>query len=100
MDLLNILMDADNCEPIALQDEDGEIMRFKQVAVIPYGLAIYCVLKPLDEIERVADDETIVFRVDFDENGETIICLEEDEGTALAVFEKYYDLLADRADKD
>ena len=97
LDLLDVLFDPDNKDPIVLMDENGKEMSFLQVAVIPYEVRkekrLYCVLKPLDEIEGIADDEAIVFLVDTDEAGNSIIKLEEDEEIAIAVFDKYYDLL-------
>ena len=93
MDILDILLDEDNCEPVTLADENGNAITFEQVAVIPYNSKIYCVLKPLDHICGVADDEAIVFRVDENENGENIVCVEKSESIALTIFEHYYDLL-------
>lgn len=98
-DFLDILFDAENCEPIMLMGEDGKILEFEQVAVIPYAVApgdyrLYCVLKPIDRIEGVADDEAIVFRVEAGEDGCVTLCIEKDEDIAVSVFDKYYDLLA------
>lgn len=97
LDLLDVLLDQDNREPIVLMDETGKQMTFEQVAVIPYEVRkekrLYCVLKPLDKIEGIADDEAIVFLVDTDDEGNSIIRIEEDEEVAIAVFDKYYDLL-------
>ena len=97
VDLLDVLLDQDNKEPIVLMDENGKQMTFEQVAVIPYEVRkekrLYCVLKPLDKIEGIADDEAIVFLVDTDDDGNSIIRIEEDEEVAIAVFDKYYDLL-------
>jgi len=97
IDLLDVLLDQDNKEPIVLMDESGKQMTFEQVAVIPYEVRkekrLYCVLKPLDKIEGIADDEAIVFLVDTDDAGNSIIRIEEDEEVAIAVFDKYYDLL-------
>lgn len=97
IDLLDVLLDQDNKEPIVLMDETGKQMTFEQVAVIPYEVRkekrLYCVLKPLDKIEGIADDEAIVFLVDTDDQGNSIIRIEEDEEVAIAVFDKYYDLL-------
>ncbi len=99
VDLLDVLLDQDNKEPIVLMDENGKQMTFEQVAVIPYEVRkekrLYCVLKPLDKIEGIADDEAIVFLVDTDDNGNSVIRIEEDEEVAIAVFDKYYDLLED-----
>lgn len=49
VDLLDVLLDQDNKEPIVLMDENGKQMTFEQVAVIPYEVRkekrLYCVLK-------------------------------------------------------
>lgn len=105
MDILDILLDADNRDPITLVDSDGRAIDFEQVAVIPFETRhgnrnLYCVLKPLYSIEGIADDEAIVFRVDWNENGDSIIRVEEDESTAISVFERYYDLLEENAKKE
>ena len=97
VDILDVLLDQDNREPIVLMDEKGKQLTFEQVAVIPYEVRkdkrLYCVLKPLDKIEGIGEDEAIVFLVDTDAEGNSIIRVEEDEEVAIAVFDKYYDLL-------
>ena len=97
-DLLDVLLDKDNRDPITLMDDNGKTMDFEQVCVIPYDVKgkdrkLYVVLKPIDHIDGVADDEAIVFRADFDKNGNTVLALEEDESVAIDVFNLYYDLL-------
>ena len=91
------MLDQDNKEPIVLMDESGKEITFEQVAVIPYEIKkenrLYCVLKPIDKIEGIGDDEAIVFLVDTDSEGNSVIKVEEDEEIAIAVFDKYYDLL-------
>lgn len=97
VDLLDVLLDQDNREPIVLMDENGKELTFEQVAVIPYEVKkenrLYCVLKPMDKIEGIGEDEAIVFLVDTDAEGNSVIKVEEDEEVAIAVFDKYYDLL-------
>lgn len=97
IDILDVLLDQDNKEPIVLMDDKGKQLTFEQVAVIPYEVRkekrLYAVLKPLDKIEGIGEDEAIVFYVDTDEEGNSIIKVEEDEEVAIAVFDKYYDLL-------
>lgn len=94
-DIIDILLDEENKDPIVLVDSNGRKIAFEQIAVIPYNEKLYCVLKPMDKIENVADDEAIVFYVDEGENEEDELALkvETDELTAMEVFEKYYDLL-------
>ena len=97
IDILDVLLDQDNKDPIVLVDENGKQLTFEQVAVIPYEVRkekrLYAVLKPIDKIEGIGDDEAIVFVVDQDKDGNSIIKVEEDEEVAIAVFDKYYDLL-------
>ncbi len=93
IDLLDILLDQDNKEPIQMIGDKGKVLEFEQVAMIPHKKHLYCILKPISEIQGVADDEAIVFRVCVDEEGESVLRLEENEAVAMKVFMKYYDLL-------
>lgn len=101
IDLLDVLLDRENHDPIILQDETGRTLTFEQVAVIPYDVKgqdrlLYVILKPL-EIAGIADDEAVVFRTDMDKYGHTVLKLEEDESRAKEVFEKFYELLEEIA---
>ncbi len=100
LDILDILLDENNDEPISLFDEDDKEIKFEQVAVIPHNEKIYAILKPIDELEGVADDEAIVFLVDEDEEGNSILVIEKDEEVATLVFDKYYQLLDEAEDKN
>lgn len=98
VDLLDILLDKDNNDSILLQDNTGRTLEFEQVAIIPYDVEgqdrkLYVVLKPIDHIDGIAEDEAVVFVVDTDAHGNTVLRLEEDEGRAIDVFDRYYDLL-------
>ena len=97
-DLLDVLLDPNNKEPLTFLDENGRVLAFEQVAVIPHDdkngeRQLFTVLKPLDKIEGVADDEAIVFRVSVGDDGNTAIKPEEDDETALAVYDEYIKLL-------
>lgn len=98
IDLLDILLDSDNRDPIVLLDENGEKMEFEQVGVIPYGktsdtMALYALLRPITKIGNIGTDEFIIFRVVSDDNEDTTLVIEDDEETALAVYDKYKDIL-------
>ena len=99
-DLLDMLLDKDNKENIVLYDGEGKRVEFEQIAVIPLDKEgeerkLYVILKPIDGIEGMADDEAIVFLCGFDEDGETRLTVEESDEVANQVFEKYYELLKD-----
>lgn len=96
-DLLDILLDENNRDPIILFDEKGRQIAFEQIAIIPFQIKavnkLYVVLKPKDELEGVASDEAIVFCVDDSIKGNTVLRVETDEKIAIGVFNEYYKLL-------
>lgn len=93
VDLLDILLDEDNEDPIKLFDENGKEYKFDQVALIPLDERLYAILKPLDKIKGVADDEAIVFAVNEKDGEETTLIVEIDESVATRVFDEYYRIL-------
>lgn len=97
--ILDILLDEDNEDPITLYDENDKAVKFDQVAIIPLNDRLYAILKPIDEMEGVADDEAIVFAVSEDKDGETTLEIETDEPTAIKVFDEYYKLLDEQEAK-
>ena len=106
-DLLDVLLDPDNHDPITLVDEDGTVMRFEQIAIVPIDKTdaaeldpereltkdLFCILKPIDKISGVADDEAIVFRVLIDDDMNAVVRIEDDHDLAAKVFDKYLEML-------
>ena len=99
VDLLDILMDENNREPITLFDTEGKKLVFEQVAIIPYGKKDYVILKPMDKLPGIADNEAIVFSIEKNVEGETILQVETNEDTAISVFDEYYNLLEEETKK-
>ena len=99
MHVLDILLDEENDEPIVLFDENDKAIRFDQVAIIPLEEKLFAILKPIDPLADVADDEAIVFRIQEDEPVESQLVVETDEALAMRVFDEYYKLL-DALDKE
>ena len=93
LDILDILLDEENEEPITLYNENDKAIRFDQIAIIPMEEKLFAILKPIDEMEEVAEDEAIVFRVDEKESGESELVIETDEALAMRVFDEFYRLL-------
>lgn len=100
VDLLDVLLDPENRDPIVLMDENDNPLHFDQVFVTPYTVNgekhLFAILAPLDEIEGIGEGEAIVFRLGFDEEDETTIQVEEDEEIAKAVFALYEQMLRER----
>ena len=79
MHVLDILLDEENDEPIVLFDENDKAIRFDQVAIIPLEEKLFAILKPIDPLADVADDEAIVFRIQEDEPVESQLVVETDD---------------------
>ena len=94
-DVLVLIMDKENTEPIELMDEKGRVILFEQVAVIPNENKLYVILKPIDKIEGVEENEAIVFFLEKKDE-QYVFRVEEDELIAIEVFNRYYDLLEER----
>lgn len=96
-DILDILLDEDNRNPIILADERERQITFEQVAIIPRGEGterrLYVILKPMDQLDGIKDDEAIVFYVDADDCGNHVLRVEENESVAVEIFSRYYDML-------
>lgn len=99
IDILEVLLDEENCAPLTMYNSKGQKTVFEQVAVIPHERngeeAIYAILKPITPIPGVKDDEVIVFYVDEDRDGEAVLMVEEDQTIMKEVFDKYCGLLLD-----
>lgn len=93
-DILDVLLDKDNCEPITLTGEDNKETEFEQLSVIPYQDKIYCILKPLTRLDELKNiNAPIVFRVDEKTSGEHYLSLEENVETAQIIYLKYLKLI-------
>ena len=55
------LLDVDDNEPITLYDEKDHGVKFEQIALIPYEEKLYAMLKPIDKMDGVEEDEAVIF---------------------------------------
>ncbi len=92
LSVVEMLMDENNTDNIVLLDAEQNEVEFEQVAVIPHNENIYAVLKPVEPMEGVADDEALVFGIE-EIDGEDCLVICEDDKIIDAVFKGYYDLL-------
>ena len=99
LDIVDVLLDESNKDPIILIDGNGKKITFEQIAVIPFNEKLYCVLKPVDKIDGVADDEAIVFYVQEEAGKAPVLMVETDEKVAMDVFDEYYNLLDEQSGK-
>ena len=77
-------------ENVYLADENGKQIEFEQVAYIPMDDVEYVILKPVDDVEGVADNEAIAFYIDKRSETEDILTVVEDDELIDKVFTEYY----------
>ncbi|MBO5102591.1 MAG: DUF1292 domain-containing protein [Clostridia bacterium] len=88
------LLDPENNDPITLYDENEKPVEFEQIALIPYNEKLYAILKPIEKMDGVADDEAIVFSFEEDDNNEDqLLVVEESDAIIDEVFAIYNKLL-------
>lgn len=93
-DILDILLNEDNNDPIVFTNDKGESLSFNRIASFYYNDKLYAILKPLDKIDGIQEDEAVVFYVNESEDGKSAVLeVESDELTAIAVFDEYYNLI-------
>ena len=92
--IIDKLFDEDNCDVIILRNENGEDIRFDQIATIPMKSKTYFILLPLDKIEGVGENEGLVFEILETEEGE-VLSLVTDAKIIDEVFAVYDELVDD-----
>ena len=94
MDLnpIDMILDENNTDPIVLYNENDDPVQFEQIALIPLEDGTYVILKPVEDIEGIADDEALVFQI-TELDGEDVLVVVEDDAIIDVVFDEYYALL-------
>ena len=92
MNPIDAIFDPDNNDAIILFSENGEEIAFEQIAVIPIKDKPYVILKPIQPMEGVGEDEGLVFAIKGKE-GEEILELVVDEKIIDDVFTVYDQLV-------
>lgn len=79
------LFDEDNDDIIELKQEDGNVLKFEQIAVVIYEGKYYAILHPLE----LKADEVVIFRlVEDDEDSLDLVIDEELSKKVLEVYAK------------
>lgn len=94
---VDALFDEENNDPVVFFNEKGEEIAFEQIAVIPQKEKVYAILKPVQPLEGMGEDEGLVFSVETNESGEEYLALTTDMAIIDAVFEVYDQLVAEQA---
>lgn len=87
------VLDENNNDNIVLYDENNKKTEFEQVATIPLSEEdIYVILKPVDAMSGVEDDEALVFHLETIDDDDCLVVVEDDK-IINQVFKEYYKLL-------
>ena len=89
-ELLDKIFDEENNESLVLVSEDGEEVAFEQIALVPNNGSLYIILKPVQPMEGVSEDEGLVFLINEDMKRFEIVV---DEEIIDRVFDVYDALL-------
>lgn len=91
---IEALLNPEDEGTIVLYDENDNPVSFEQIALIPMDDSIYAILKPVEKMEGVNDDEAIVFELSEDEEtGSELLNVVDEEEVINKVFDIYYQLL-------
>lgn len=103
MNLLEILIDKDNTEPIQLTDQYGRTITFEQIAIIPLreDKVMYCILQPINTESKGIKEKLYAFRLIPTQDGEDVkLTVEENRKMKRKVFSTYKKLLKQKGGKN
>lgn len=86
-------MELENDDIITLKSTTGEEIDFIEIAGIALKKNFYAILKPVQLIDGMNDNEALIFKVTKLETGEDHFSIELDDEIIDMVFEKYNELL-------
>lgn len=89
---IDMLLDENNTENIKLYNEENQEVEFEQIALVPIENKTYAILKPVNEMEGIAEDEALVFVIDEIDDEDCLVIV-EDDNIVDKVFEEYYKML-------
>jgi len=92
-DAIKMLLDENNNDNIVLYDGNKAI-EFEQICIVNLEKD-YCILRPVNSLEDLEEDEGLVYRFEESPDGQIDLIYEEDEKIVDQVFEVYYKLLDD-----
>ena len=91
-DAIEAIFDENNTDNVVLYNADDEAVEFEQIAIIPLDDEDYAILRPVEPLEGMKEDEALVFVLQEDEEGEKELVIVQDEKIIDKVFDIYDDL--------
>lgn len=81
---------------VTLQDENGKDVNFEHLMTLDYQGASYILLEAQQDMEDCLQGESIILKIEKDENGDDIYATIEDEAEYQAVFQKCMDAIEEQ----
>ena len=93
---IDALFDEENNDAIILFNEKGEEIAFEQIALIPLNDKTYAILKPIQPLEGLGENEGLVFSIETNEQtNQEYLALVTDLDIIDKVFDVYDQLVED-----
>lgn len=97
---ISVLLDEKNKGNIFLYDESDKAVEFEQIAIIPLKDVLYAILKPVEKMEGVNEDEAIAFELkEGTEDQDDMLAVVSDENLIKEIFDEYYKLVKAEEEK-
>ena len=93
-------MDEDDEHLVVLQDENGKDVSFEHLLTLEYKGESYILLEAQQDMEDCLQGESIILKIEQDENGDDIYATIEDEAEYQEVMQKCLDELDEEEPED
>lgn len=88
-EIREILFDEEQTGPVLLDNGEGTMMTFKQIFAMEREGKLYCILRPLADIEGLDSRSALAFSVDE----EGVFRAVKDKALSRSIFAEYYQSL-------
>lgn len=88
----------DEDEVIILYDDDNKPVQFYEVACVEYQGEFYALLRPVEPMEGLEEDEALIFKVREEDDDTDVFEPVQDESVLDAVFNEYLNAMAEADD--
>ena len=93
-------LDEDDDHIVILQDEDGKDVPFEHIKTLSHKGSTYILLEAQQDMEDCLQGESIILKIEQDENGDDIYATIEDEAEYQEVMQKCLDELDEEEPED
>lgn len=83
---------------VTLQDEDGNDVTFDHLLTLEFEGSNYILLEAQQDMEDCLQGESIILKIEQDENGDDLYATIEDEEEYQRVFQKCLEILEEQSD--